>query len=139
MPVHPNRTILSMQTGAAYCNVPSNFSGTHGLHVYLFSISSSSSLQDSFSHIEGKFNDADFNLHIKVCTSCKECRPRPDLIYSHENGILRTAKTGPTLYIGRQTMVFTECKLKFFPIILSIYKTKQTQTRHRMMQHLDCV
>ena len=55
------------------------------------------------------------------------------------NGILRTVKTGPTLYVGRQTMVFTECKLKFFPIILPIYKTKQAQTRLRMVQHLDCV
>ena len=48
MPVHPKETILSMQTGVAYCNVPSKFSGTHGLHVYLFSICSSSSMQDSF-------------------------------------------------------------------------------------------
>ena len=55
-----------MPTGVAYCNVPSKFSGTHGLHVYLFNISSSSSVQDSFSHIEGEFNDGDFNLRINV-------------------------------------------------------------------------
>ena len=146
MPVHPNGTILSMQTGVAYCNVPSNFSGTHGLHVYLFSISSSSSVQDSFSHTEGEYNDDDINLHINVCTSCKECRPRPGAsitvrrwarvcilcispvpIYSHENGILRIVKSGPTLYAGRQTMVFTECNPLFYQFI---NKTDSDQAPH---------
>ena len=45
--------------------------------AHLFSISSSSSVQDSFSYIEREFNDGDFNLRINVYTSCKECRPRP--------------------------------------------------------------
>ena len=137
-----------MRTGVAYCNVPSNFNGTRDLHVYKFSISSSSSVQDSFSHIEGKFNDDDFNLHINVCTSCKKCRPRPGAsitirrwakvctlcislvpIYSHEIGILRTVKTGPTLNVGRQTMVFTECKLEFFPIFFFQFINKTDSDR----------
>ena len=90
MPVHANETILSKQTGVAYCNVLSNFSGTHGLHVYLFSISSS-----TYGVGPGYARFA---------------------FYYHVKGILRTVKTGPTLYVGLHCL-----KTQVFPTILSIY------------------
>ena len=96
-------------------------------------------MQDSFSHIAGKFNDDDFNLHINVCTSCKKCRPRPGASIT----IRRWAKVC-TLCISRYILMklaFCEQKknrsdakrrapdhglhwmqTRVFPIILSIYK-----------------
>ena len=140
-----------MQTGVAYCNVPSKFSGTQGLHIYLFSISSSSSVQDSFSHIEGESNDGDFNLRINVYVHlAKSADPgqarRLDYGTTLGQGMPHSLHfscpdifSGPTLYVERQTMVFTECKLKFSPLFYQFIKQKQTQTRHRTMQYLDCV
>ena len=153
-----------MQTGVAYCNVPSKFSGTQGLHIFLFSISSSSSVQDSFSHIEGESNDGDFNLRINVYVHlAKSVDPgqAPQLRYNVGPGyalfafllsryILRS--------VGRQTMVFTECKLKFSPLFYQFIKqnrlrpgtawcntwivsnqTVQTLIKWSVTRHIICV
>ena len=122
-----------MQTGVACSNVPSKFSGTQGLHIYLFSISSSSSVQDSFSRIEGESNDGDFNLRINVYVHlAKSADPgqAPQLGYGTTLGqgmhslhfSCPDIFSGPTLYVGRQTMVFTECKLKFSPLFYQFIK-----------------
>ena len=126
-----------MQTGVAYSNVPSKFSGTQGLHIYLFSISSSSSVQDSFSHIEGEPNDGDFNLRINVYVHlAKSADPgqAPQLRYNVGPGyalfafLLSDIFSGPTLYVGRQTMVFTECKLKFSPLFYQFIKQNRLRS-----------
>ena len=115
-----------MQTGVACCNVPSKFSETHGLQIYLFNISSSSSVQDTFSHIEGEYNDGDFNLRINVYVHLAKSVAYYGTTLGQGMHSLHFSCpdlfSGPTLYVGRQTMVFTECKLKFSPLFYQFIK-----------------
>ena len=89
----------------------------HTICTYIYS----AFLLDSFSHIEG-------DLHINVCTSWKECRPRPGasikvrrwataqgthfLQFTGHDIIRKKAFWEQWKQARRQTMVFTVCKLK---------------------------
>ena len=70
IPVYPNETILSMQTGVAI-KIQWN---TRSARIFIYSAFLLPVLCRTHSRI---LKDGDFNLHINVCTSCKECRPRP--------------------------------------------------------------
>ena len=146
---------------------PFKISGTHGLHIYLFSISSSSSVQDSFSHIEGKFNDGDFNLrstYMYILQRVQTQARRLNYGTTLGQGMHSLHFSCPdifsdlTLYVGRQTMVFTECKLKFSPLFYQFIKqnrlrpgtawcntwivsnqTVQTLIKWSVTQHFICV
>ena len=129
MPVHP---IYACKQASHTATSHQNSVG-HTVCIYINSAFLLPVLCRTHSRIyEGEFNDGDFILRINVYVHlAKSADPgqAPQLRYNVGPGyslfafllswyILRS----DAIYVGRQTMVFTECKLKFSPLFYQFIK-----------------